>query len=202
MQAVCSGLSPLLSTILIALLLPVFATGCGNVGVGTYRLNSVTGNAAFSPPLDAIAYRTDDKNSAVFILTDLPTEALRPGASLDGVSGNIVRISLFLRPFPGRTPISDDAFNAAVTHAVIADGRIGIYQGGGFLLPRGSAGDETFGGSMTDATLRLSASTQGFADLLGTTALDVSFRAPRQPGLAELAERRIAQLVATAERSQ
>lgn len=186
----------------LAVALTVTLVGCGTPGVGQYRLRAIESDAMFSPALEAVAYRADDKHAAVFILTDLPIEALRPGTPVAGLTGNIVQINLFIRPFPGRTPISVDAFNAAITHVVLANGQIGVYGGGGFMQPRGDAGDTTLGGHMTSATLRLTAQTRGFVDRLGTSELDVSFRAPREPGLAELAERRIAQLVAAADRNR
>lgn len=191
------------AVLMFGLLLAVLPlASCGTPGVGQYRLRGIESAAEFSPRLEAIAYRADDKHAAVFILTDLPIEALRPGTPVAGLTGNIVQVNLFIRPFPGRTPISVDAFNAAITHVVLADGQIGVFGGGGFMQPRGDAGDTTFGGHMTGATLRLTAQTRGFIDQLGTSDLDLSFRAPREPGLAELAERRIAQLVAAAERGR
>ncbi|MCC6284348.1 MAG: hypothetical protein IT439_03450 [Phycisphaerales bacterium] len=147
-------------------------------------------------------YQADDPNAADILLTDLPRERLRPGAPLDGVNGHLVRITLFMRPVPGKTPIDSTAINAAITHVVVADGRVGVYAGGGFFRVDGpldaAAVEGHFGGGM----VRLAGSTAGFVDLLGAGEVKGSVSARRDAPLASLLRARLDELVKLAEASE
>jgi len=180
-------------------------TGCGGgligwtgLGGSSYELRSVARHTVLRPSFQLKAYRAEDINTAHFFLTDLSREALDPDADLAGISGNIVHIHLFLRPKAGRTPIDSTAFNASIEHLVIANGQIGVYQGGGFLIPGGTPGDRSLGGKLSGATLRLQRATPGLKDLLGPSQADARFGAKLDEETASLIERRLRQLARAA----
>lgn len=173
--------------------------GCAGIGPGNYQLQSVDQPVRVNPDFTLRIYGYDDTSTADIYLTTLSREQLRPGADLSEVSGHLIHIQMFVKPRPGRTPIAPTAFNAAVTHIVIANGRLGIYRGGGFLLPGGNVGDLNFGGRLIGGTLRLESNSEGFRDLLGASALRANFRAEKQLGAAELARQRMRELIAMTE---
>lgn len=172
----------------------------GWVGFGgsSYELRSVARQTVLRPSLRLRAYRAEDANTAHFFLTDLSVDDLQRDADLAGITGNIVHIHLFLRPKAGRTPIDSTAFNASIEHLVIANGQIGIYQGGGFMIPGGTPGDRTLGGNLSGATLRLTRATPGLRDLLGPSQADARFSAKLDEETASLIERRLRQLARAA----
>ncbi len=104
---------------------------------------------------------------AEILLTDLPPAALDRGTDLAGVSGCIVQIRMFLNPSPGDTPIAKTAVNSSIRQIVISGGAIGVYSGGGFVLPRDRPGDARFRANVRDATLRLTGVSGAFVDRLG-----------------------------------
>ncbi|MFN9972822.1 MAG: hypothetical protein ACK58T_23330, partial [Phycisphaerae bacterium] len=53
------------------------------------------------------------------------------------------------------------------------------YSGGGFLLPKGTAGDSSFGGTLKDASMRLTARTPGFVDRLGAAEFESGLKVPK-----------------------
>ncbi|MBL8762426.1 MAG: hypothetical protein JNL50_14115 [Phycisphaerae bacterium] len=183
------------------LVLLVFALaalgGCGSLaGV---RLTSVArdgGTLDMRPR--TLAYSTADRNTADVYLTDLPAEVLDPGADLKGVSGQLVHIHLFITPEAGATPIDSTACSASVRHVVIADGRVGVYGGGGFLAPSTSPGDRVLAGKLRDATLRLTSAGPEFSDRLGASKLNAAFRAPLDPRLANALAARLDTILANA----
>jgi hypothetical protein len=148
------------------------------------RVASVDGTVVDAPVLPVAAYLTPDGNTAEVYLTDLAPEQLDPGTDLSRVSGRIVQLRLFLSPKAGHTPIESTACSTAVRHIVLADGAVGVYAGGGFLLPDEKPGGRELSGQVTDATLRLVAQAGGFADKLGPAVLSGSFSAPRNEALA------------------
>lgn len=118
------------------------------------------------------AYYAADPNTADFYLSDLPAEAFADGADLSRFSGSLVHVHMFLAPKAGATPIAFSANSVTVRHLIIAEGQLGQYSGGGFLLPSGTAGDSTFGGKLRNATMRLTARTPGFVDRLGASEFE------------------------------
>lgn len=129
-----------------------------------------------------------DASSANLYFTDLSDEALTPGSDLTGVSGTIVHIHLFAIPKVGKTPIDRTASTATVRTLVLAEGHIGVYGGGGFMMPSGKPGERTLGGSISSASIRLTGSTPGFEDRIGAGEFSASVAAP----LDEASARRIA----------
>lgn len=179
-------------------LLSVFVTGCTPMaGVRLRSVTSVAGGTLEMKPRTA-AYLAGDRNTADVYLTDLPATALDPAADLKGVSGQMVHIHLFLTPKAGSTPIDSTACSATVRHVVIADGRIGVYGGGGFLSPDTSPGDRVLAGHISDATLRLVSASPEFGDRLGASRFECAFRAPLDQRLANTLAARLDTILARA----
>lgn len=125
------------------------------------------------------AYYAADPNTADFYLSDLPAEAFADGADLARFSGSLVHVHMFLAPKAGATPIAFSANSVTVRHLIIAEGQLGQYSGGGFLLPSGTAGSSTFGGKLKNATMRLTARTPGFVDRLGASEFESGLKVPK-----------------------
>lgn len=180
---------PRLIPLLLAALLTLALPGC-SVG-GSAELTSADNAAQLTGDFPLIAYTSTGNNAADIYLTDLPREHLDAGVPFARLRGQIVHIRLFTAPKPGKTSIDVDATNATVRHYIFAAGdaapdtepRIGVYEGAGFLLPRGAPGGPWFGASMKDGSVALLRATDGFRDLLGPSRASYRFRAPEDPGL-------------------
>ncbi len=167
--------------VLAGVLLAGLIAGCGGrtvLGGGSVRVESIDEGTALRPALRLRAYQAQDKNTADIYLTDLTPEQLDPTADPTTLAGSIIHIHMFIRPRPGRTPIEGTASTAAIRHVVLAKGEVGVYSGGGFLLPSGNVGDSRFGGRISRASLKLTRATDGFNDLLGAAELSGTVSAP------------------------
>lgn len=169
--------------------------GCGTNGTATLR--SAGAPVTLSTKLTTLAYLSSDGNTADVYMTDLPAASLDPAADLSGVSGVLVHLHMFIAPLAGETPIADSACSSTVRAVVVADGHIGVYGGGGFLSPSEAPGGATFGGTIRDASCRLTAKSAGFADRLGSSVFASSFRVPKDDGAAKRIERRLATILAS-----
>jgi hypothetical protein len=168
---------------LVLLLAGVLLVGCA--GDSTVSVRSVAEPVVDAPRLPTAVYSTSDRNTADIYLTDLPMTALDPGTPLDGISGRIVHVHVFIVPRAGHTPIESSACSITLRHIVLAEGEVGIYSGGGFFLPSGRVGRRELSGRVKDATLRLTARTDGFADRLGAAVLSATIKAERNESLAK-----------------
>ncbi|MDX2118106.1 MAG: hypothetical protein SFY96_07995 [Planctomycetota bacterium] len=171
------------------------AAGCETISSltsdgSTVQVRSTAGTgAALETTLPTRVYAWFDDNTADVYLTDLSPDALA-SADVGAGDGNLVHIHMFLNPEAGMTPIADTACSVTVRHAIFAKGRVGIYGGGGFLNPSGKPGDASFGGQVTDATVRLLSSTPGFEDKLGPAQWSCGFKADEnRPGAIKSAEK-------------
>jgi hypothetical protein len=165
------------------------AQGCAGSD-GTVQVRSINSPVVDSPRLTHASYSSSDPNTADVFLTDLDSAQLQPGADFSHTSGRIVQIHMFLEPLAGSTPIADSACSVVVRHIVLADGAIGVYSGGGFMLPASHSGGRTLSGSVRQATLRLTGKSETFADPLGAATLDARFSAPLdEAGARQLASR-------------
>jgi len=165
--------------------LAVIACLLGSCGVrGSARMRSVTTGGELTPKLRVLAYRADDSQTADVYLTDLAIADLDPGVDPGSLTGSFIHVHLFLMPKAGKTPIESTASSVTIRYVVLSRGAIGVYGGGGFLLPSGSPGSSTFGGSLSDATMKLINSNSEFHDPLGPSTLSISFRAPLDESLA------------------
>ena len=175
-------------------------TGCQ--GPTTISIRSTTAPAFLRLRPTLAIYAPIDQNTADFFLTDLTLDQLDPGTPLTEISGQITHIHMFIKPRAGRTPIANSACSATIRHFVLARGQIGVYSGGGFLFPSGKSGNKNFGGSIQKAPLRLTASTTGFADLIGPSELNARFNLPLDESKAKLVRRRMQQILNAANRTQ
>lgn len=185
---------------ILAILFPALLAGC-SIG-GHTRIESLSGHVKLEPNLNTVVYAPVDDTGAEIYLTDLPRSRLARGADLAGVSGHLVHINMFLTPLPGRTPIDRTASNASVRWIVIADGEIGVYTGGGFVLPDGAPGGSSFSADVKRATLELGPHTTRFRDPLGASRMYATFRAPRDVAYTRLVAARFDEIIAALEDTQ
>lgn len=153
-------------------------------GESTTTLTAGDDSAVLSPDFTTAVFSQEDRNSVHFYLTDIPDLAT-PESSGVGLTGNVLHVHMFLKPYAGRTPIAFTASNTTITHVVIADGAYAVYSGGGFLLPDSLTGGDSFSGRIRDATLRPIGATSGIADLLGWTTLSANINARRDDDRAD-----------------
>lgn len=186
-------------------LLAMSVSGCGGAsslglgmlggGPGSIQIVSTTQQTRLDASFRNAVYTYADENTADLYFTDLTTEqidAIASGQSLASAApdgAQLLHIHLFLTPRAGRTPIDFTASNVTLTHYVLAGDEIGVYGGGGFLLPSRvftrEPGNERFGGQMRDATLRFLSGTPGFQDQLGSTSVDGTVNASLDPERAQ-----------------
>lgn len=155
------------------LLLIVGLVGCGGASL---RLQSVATNTSLGPDLPVRVYRYEDGNTADLYLSNLPEDALTAPAALNreemrALTGVLVHIHLFLTPSAANTPIASTASNTTVRYYLFVRGEVGVYGGGGFLLPSRQPGATSYSGDMKGASLRLLQATPGFRDALGASEL-------------------------------
>ncbi len=171
---------------------------CSSFGIrvpsGRAEIVGVETGGRLNPRFPTRAYAPIDDDTADIYLTDLTADdltALFDDPAASGVSGQIIHMHMFVRPKPGRTPIQSTAISATVRYIVIAEGRVGIYSGAGFLFPSGKPGASVLGGSISRADLRLQRATPGFIDRLGPAQLSASFNAILDEPLADELGRRV-----------
>lgn len=180
--------SPLL-TLLAAATLALH--GCGSVS-SSLRENALTSTAdgsGLSSRFPTQVYYGNETNVADFYLTDLPPSVWEQGGDVSDLEGTIVHIHMFVVPKPGKTPIQRTASSSTVRWLVLSKGRVGVYGGGGFFSESGEVGEDKFGGTLYDASLRLIRSTPGFKDPLGPSVLSVSVSAKKDQKAAEAISR-------------
>jgi hypothetical protein len=129
-------------------------------------------------------YMASDRNTADFYLTDIPLATLRDPTQDAQLRGVLVHIHMFVAPRAGETPIDDTACSVSIRQLVLAGDQRGLYGGGGFLLPRGTAGKPGYGGRVSNATLRLVGATPGFSDRIGPGLFNADFGADRDERVA------------------
>lgn len=157
-------------------------------GPSSLEISSGRTGGLLSPSFVTAVYASPDENTADIYISDLPLAALTAPdtAPLDNASGVIVHVHYFLTPVAGRTPIAFDASNVGVRLFVLTPASdpdepptIGVYGGGGFLLPSDDPDGDATSGRIKRATLRLIAAAPGFEDRLATAIVDGAIRASR-----------------------
>lgn len=159
------------------------------------RLDGIDSSIGLKPKPVTRAYFSTDPSTADFYLTDLSEDALEVGSSLSGISGTITHVHLFAIPKAGKTPIDRTASTAAVRTLVIAQGHLGVYGGGGFMLPSGKPGARSFGGSISGASIRLTGTTPGFEDRIGAGEFSARLSTPLDQPTAHRIAARLEELV-------
>jgi len=163
------------------LLLGLAGCSFSSAPVGTELISRENGLGLTLVPTTT-SYSARDRNTADFYMTDLASGSwTKPTHEL---SGTLVHVHVFLMPKPGSTPIADDACSFTVRQIVFTGGSHGVYSGGGFLTLSGDVGDLECGGEFRGATLRLTASTNGFEDRLGPAEMHGRLDAPRNENAA------------------
>lgn len=119
-------------------------------------------------------------NDISFYVSELTAEQIAD-RSFD--TGQVLRVELLWQPRPGKTPLDKSATNVSLRYVILADGEVGIYEGGGFALVNMIALTDRATVSISDASLRLKSSTPGFNDLLGPTQLTGTFTAKLDPDM-------------------
>ncbi|MBL8745493.1 MAG: hypothetical protein JNK58_03960 [Phycisphaerae bacterium] len=156
-------------------------TGCS--GSATLSIRSDT--AIIQPTVRTAVYRFVDQNTADVYLSDFPPNTIVDRlTAIEGEPGTIVHIHVFLAPQAGKTPIDFTASNAALKCIVLSGRSMGVYGGGGFVLPASTLGDISFGARVREATVRLVSSREGFADRLGNGWVEGNIEARRDDELA------------------
>ena len=187
----------------MALIFALALPACGAKTKADARLVSAQFPVDLAPDLTTRVYSPRNDSSADIYLTDLDQQALTRALAdpADPTTGTIVHLHMFVRPRPGKTPIDATALSATVRYLVLARGQAGVYDGGGFLLPEGTPGRETFSASVPSATVRLAALTPAFVDRVGRGDLRIRFKAERDEPTADLiarvADRFAARAIAT-----
>ncbi len=108
-------------------------------------------------------YSQSRRGDPSLFLSDIPVQELGAGTSRNGL---YLHIDVLWMPKPGATPMDAAATNAAIRLVIVASGEIGVYGGGGFVMPQGRAGAEDFGVKLRRSSLTLLEATEGFNDLL------------------------------------
>lgn len=175
--------------------------GCSFSG-GPLTAHSVESTLSLELSPTVRAYRALDQNTADIYLTDIPEPALALGTSLEGVSGQIVHLRLFVSPEAGSTPIDQTACSVSIRLVVVSQGEVGIYGGGGFLFPDDDPGSSTLDGNVEQATMKFIASTEHFADRLGPSELSGSVSAPKDAALAQRLSARMDEIASLARARQ
>ena len=181
-------------TVCVVAMVAVWFGGCGVRG--NLAVHSMEHGGMLSPKFTTIAYAPRGVESADLYLTDLSPAELDPGTPLDSITGHLIHIHVFLIPKAGKTPIDRNASNVTVRHIVFVRGAIGMYAGGGFLLTQGRPGDDTFGGSMRDATLKIVDMSPTFHDALGAGSMRGVVLAPLDEGAASRIASRLDDVIA------
>lgn len=178
-------------------------------GDASLEIHSDQTGGTLAPALQTAVYSAADANTADVYLSDLPLRDLTAEGTepLDGAAGVIVHVHYFLTPRAGRTPIDYRASNASVRVYVLAPAppdpvddldavpRIGVYGGGGFVLPRRAPGRAEFSGTMRQGTVRLTEQGPGFSDRLVTAGVSGRVRATKNDAAARALAETIAALL-------
>lgn len=164
---------------------------------GTSTLTIESSRAVMQPPVRTAVYRMIDPNTADLFFSDFPEDVLveRLRRGREGEPGVILHIHLFLHPKAGQSPIDFTATNTAITYAVFTGGSLGVYGGGGFLLPSTRVGDAALAGTMRGATIRLIEQQGGFTDRLGQAEVSGSLSARRDDELASMISAELTRLL-------
>lgn len=158
------------------LLLVLMAAMLGCQPAGALRVHTVDRESdLFENRFQVATYRYEDDNNVTFVLIDGEPSAPRAAAT----------IRVFWRPRAGLTPMDAAATNATIHYVRFADGdpadgdAVTIYSGAGFVMPHGKPGEDTFGGTVRDATLQLSDHTGDQSPTVTRAALSGRFNARR-----------------------
>jgi len=191
-----------------ALLLQGCTGAFSGSGGGDVSVVSTTQNTRLDFNFRTTAYSYLDENTADLYFTDLSVDQIeailagQPRNQIAPEGAQLLHVHLFLVPRAGRTPIDFAASNITMTHIVLSGEGIGVYGGGGFLLPSRlfalEPGGSRFGGTMRDATLRFVTGSRGFTDRIDSGVIGGSLSARLDPPLARQINALIDELIRAA----
>ncbi len=170
--------------------------GCGAPSAGSIRAVSLGDEpVTFITRFRTACYAFRPGAETSFLLTDVPDDALIRG---DVDDGQVLHVDLLWEPRPGRTPMDPSATNAVIRLVIVSRGEVGVYEGGGFVLPSRSPGESAVTLEIKDASLRLLESTAGFVDPLTPARMEGEFTAGRDDERAHRIRLAASQLVTNA----
>lgn len=177
---------------------------CSMFGGGGSALTIASDTAVIKPVAATAVYRAVDENTADIFLSDFAPDVLaeRLAMGADGPPGTFTHIHLFVEPKAGQTPIDFTATSATVRHVVFTGSSLGIYGGGGFLLPSDDVGDTTLSGRIEQGTLKLLHAEPGFADRLGLAEISGRVSASRNDDEAQRLSSLLSRLLGASMRAE
>jgi hypothetical protein len=151
-------------------------TGCGHKGIaGHFQARGLGTDPVVLDSEYRIGYYAHGIGSETsFVCGDVSAKALLNGTVSEA---QVLHVEVLWQPRPGTTPIDSTATNASIRYILITGGEVGVYEGGGFVMPSGVLGDAVIKIKIKQATLRLVESTPGFRDLLSPAILTGQLRA-------------------------
>ncbi|MSR69821.1 MAG: hypothetical protein EXS17_05695 [Phycisphaerales bacterium] len=129
----------------------------------------------FRADLGSGTYAVEQANVSM-VLSDVTTTQLADAA---GLFGQLLHVELMWEPLAGKTAIDPEATNLSIRLSIFSGHEMGLYGGGGFGWPSGTAGQDghgEFGVDIVGSNLSLLASTPGFVDLLSPCQLSGRLR--------------------------
>lgn len=178
---------------LVCGLLPACGVGPDRVRIESIRNEGEAATLVHRPTI--VAYRSSGDTDAEILATDLAIDDLDPARGFEGVRGQITRVRMFAVPVAGKTSLSSAAGNTVIQHLIINDGALAVYGGSGLLRPNARPGASALGGVLTGGTLRLTRSTPGIVDPLGTASIDLGLTATLDAPLASIIAARLDQAI-------
>ena len=157
--------------------------GCGAGGKlsmysETDPLTMIEGN------FDSGIYSFDDTGNITVLLFDGPVD--RPARAMT--------MRMMWKPRVTRTPLDPDATNATIRYVVFSGDEkttVGLYNGAGYLYPKGRLGSGHLTLSLWQGDLRWSEASDGFEDQLGQVRLRGDFSVHRDDKAMHEALRRL-----------
>ena len=153
--------------IFLTVMTPALLAGCSGGGKLSIHSEDVTG-LVIKTGFEKGLYRLESQGNVTMLLYDGLLD--RPAQAMT--------IRLLWQPKNARTPFDADATNATIRHAVFTDdlsGKIGIYNGAGYVYLRGKVGGRYLKASVWHANLRLTDAGEGFVSTLGKASLSGNF---------------------------
>jgi hypothetical protein len=145
---------------------------CGCAPTSTGGATALESQNALPQRLEASfaygAYGVDSSDSSL-ILSTVPLKALETG---DFEHAQIIHAQLMWQPIAGKTPVNSNATNVVLRYIILVGDQVGVYGGGGFAWPTGTPGTTPLSLDITGSNLALTASTEGFRDVLSPATLE------------------------------
>ncbi len=149
---------------------------------------------SFRADLGIGTYSIEQANVS-FVLSDVTTAELAEGGD---VFGQLLHVELLWEPKAGKTAIDPAATNLSLRLLVFSGREMGLYGGGGFGWPTGTAGDAEFGVDIVGSNLSLLHATSGFVDLLSPSQLTGRLRTAHDEAATRLLRRAASQYTSNA----